>query len=202
MNPLLQIKMEKNAILKSYAVWLKNQGIKNPQIYTSGIRKVNEEFFMPVCHRDMFEELPGAISRQKAVDWLTSLESFINLAFEKTVVRQDTDGLRGGVGSVLETIDPKEKKKLESRRNSLRKFIEYVEFLQGNQNDEEIFPSLDNSVTFLSKEDLRKVQIYHSCVAKDSCLFFSSHRTGEDLQVFFKRGSLCHSEEKEIILGG
>ena len=57
-------------MLKSYAVWLRNQGIKSVNIFTSGITKVNEEFFMPVRHKDMFEELPGAISRRKAVDWL------------------------------------------------------------------------------------------------------------------------------------
>ena len=127
---------------------------------------------MPVRNKDMFEELPGAISRQEAVDWLTSLESFINLAFEKTVRRQDTDESGGGVGSILVTLDPKQKKKLIDRRNCLRKFIEYVKFLQENQDDEDLFPSLDNSVTFLSKEDLIKVPVYYNCVAKGSDLFF------------------------------
>lgn len=158
--------------MKSYAVWLRNQGIKSASIFTSGITKVNEEYFMPVRRKDMFEELPGAISRREAVNWLTSLESFINIAFEKTVVRQDMDEYGNAVGPIVKILDVIGKKKLENRRNSLRKFIEYVKFLQENQDDEEIFPSLDNSVTFLSKEDLRKVPIYHSCIAKESDLFF------------------------------
>ena len=79
--------MNKDKVINSYAIWLKNQGIKSTHIYTSGINRVNEEFFMPIRHKDMFEELPEAIRRQEAVDWLTSLESFINLAFEKIVLR-------------------------------------------------------------------------------------------------------------------
>ena len=159
-------------ILKSYAVWLRNQGIKSVNIFTSGITKVNEEFFMPVCQKDMFEELPEAISRRKAVDWLTPLESFINIALEKTVVHKDRDEFGNGVGPIVKILDLTGKKKMENRRNCLRKFIEYVKFLQENQEDEDIFPSLDSSITFLSKEDLIKVPVYHNCVAKGSDLFF------------------------------
>lgn len=53
--------MQGNTNLKSYAVWLRNQGIKSVYIFTSGISKANEEFFMPVRQKDMFEILPDAI---------------------------------------------------------------------------------------------------------------------------------------------
>lgn len=97
--------MGKNSILKSYARWLKNQGIKSVNVFTSGITKVNEEFFMPVRHKDMFEVLPEAIRRQEAVDWLTSLESFINIAFENMVIRKDTDEFGNGVGPIVKILD-------------------------------------------------------------------------------------------------
>ena len=194
-------KNRNDTILKSFAVWLKNQGLKNPYIYTSGITKVNEEFFMPVRHRDMFEELPEAIRRLEAVDWLTSLESFINLALEKTVIRQDSDGLGRGVGATLKTLDPKENKKLIDRRTILRKFIEYVKFLQENQDDEDIFPSLDNSVTFLSKEELRKVPIYHSCISKGSDLFFLP-TVLEKIFKFFSREEIYTVVKKKKLYWG
>ena len=188
-------------MLKSYAVWLRNQGIKSVNIFTSGITKVNEEFFMPVRHKDMFEELQGAISRRKAVDWLTSLESFINIAFEKTVIRQDTDEFGNGVGPIVKILDITEKKKLENRRNCLRKFIEYVKFLQENQDGEDIFPSVDNSATFLSKEDLRKIPIYHSCIAKDSDLFFLP-TVLEKIFKFFSREEIYAIVKKKKLYWG
>ena len=190
-----------NKILKSYAHWLKNQGIKSVNVFTSGITKVNEEFFMPVRHKDMFEVLPEAIRRQEAVDWLTSLESFINLAIEKTVDRQGKDEFGNGIGSVMETLDVAKRKKLENRRNRLRKFISYVKFLQENQDDEDIFPSLDNSVSFLSKEDLRKVPIYHSCIAKDSDLFFLP-TVLEKIFKFFSREEIYAIVKKKKLYWG
>lgn len=161
---------------------------------------------MPVRHKDMFDELPGAIRRQEAVDWLTSLESFINLDFEKVVKRQDSDGLGGGVGSVLVTLDPKEKKKLENRRNCLRKFIEYIKYLQENQDDEDIFPTLDNSAPFLSKEELRKIPIYNSCIAKNSELFFLptilqrifEHFSKDEFKEFLRRRKLYWGDNRVL----
>lgn len=193
--------MENNTILKSYAVWLKNHGIGSVNIFTSGIRKVNEEFFIPIRNKDMFEELPGAIRRQEAVDWLITLESFINLALEKTVVRQEKDEFGNGIGPIKEILNLTEKKKLENRRNSLRKFIEYIKYLQYNQDDEDIFPSLDNSVTFLSKEELRKVPIYHSCISKDSDLFFLPTVFEKIFKFFSKKETYAVVKKKKLYWG-
>ena len=93
--------MDKNSILGSYAAWLKNQGIKSVNIYTSGIRKVNDDYFFPVRHKSMFDELPEAIRRMEAVDWLTSLESLINLDYEKIMVRRATDDFGSGEGPIV-----------------------------------------------------------------------------------------------------
>lgn len=198
--------MPGNSILKSYAVWLRNQGIKSVNVFTSGISKVNEESFMPVRQKDMFEILPDAIRSQEAVDWLTSLESFINLAFEKTVVRQDKDEFGNGIGPIREILDLTEKKKLENRRNCLRKFIEYVAFLQENLNEDEIYPSLNSSVTFLSKESLKDIPVYCSCIAEGSELFFLptvlekyfKFFSREEVYLIVKKKKLYWGDNREI----
>lgn len=167
--------MQGNTILKSYAVWLRNQGIKSVYIFTSGISKVNEEFFMPVRHKDMFEILPDAIRRQEAVAWLTSLESFINLAFEKTVVRQDKDEFGNGIGPIREVLDFTEKKKLENRRNCLRKFTEFVAFLQEILSQAEIQREgidIDESKSFIQKENLYRLPIYSESLGPDQDIFY------------------------------
>ena len=132
---------------------------------------------MPVRHKDMFDVLPDAISRQEAVDWLTSLESFINLALEKTVVRQDKDEYGNAVGPIVKVLDITEKKKLENRRNCLRKFIEYVKVLQDvateNPVEEDAFLKVDKSQVFFSKEKLQKdAPIFYNFMDKDAEIFF------------------------------
>lgn len=192
---------DNSKILNSYAIWLKNQGIKSANVFTSGISKVNEEFFMPVSHKDMFEELPRAIERCEAVDWLTSLESFINLAFEKTIMRKDKDENGNAVGPIVKVLDITEKKKLENRRNCLRKFIEFVESCQENQGDDENRLSLHNSLTFLSKDDLVSIPVYNSCIAKDSDLFFLPTII-ERIFRFFSRTELYAFTKKKKLYWG
>ena len=198
-------------MLKSYAVWLRNQGIKSVSVFTSGITKVNEEFFMPVRHKDMFEELPGAIMRQEAVDWLTSLESFINLALEKTVVRQETDEFGNGVGPIVKILDITEKKKLENRRNCLRKFIKYVKFLQEAsvlpQHDGDDFLTSDKSTVFYSREKLEKtLDIFYNFFSDSVDIFFlpallkrlfEYYSTPERIE-FLKKKNLCWGDNRNL----
>lgn len=199
-----------NKLLKSYAVWLKNQGIKSVNVFTSGITKVNEEFFMPVRNKDMFEELPEAIRRQEAVDWLTSLESFINLAFEKTVTRQEKDEFGNGIGPIKKILDLTEKKKLENRRNCLRKFIEYVNILQEVSTvmpGDELFLKVDKSNVLFDKERLeRNTPIFYNYIEKEADIFFlpsllknifEYYSTEKNLE-FLKRKNICWGDDRNL----
>lgn len=163
--------MKKHSILESYAIWLKNQGIGSVNIITSGISKVNEEFFKPVRQKDMFNELPDAIKHRKAVDWLIPLESLINLEYEKTVVRRYKEDFPGFGNPIVQVLDLKEKKKLESRKYALHKFTQFVKSLQDSQEDDQT-PSLDSSITFLPKEELEKIPLFHNYISAKSDLCF------------------------------
>lgn len=195
---------DNNKILKSYAVWLKNQGIKSANVFTSGISKVNEEFFMPVCHKDMFEELPRAIERYEAVDWLTSLESFINLAFEKTIVRQDKDENGNGVGPIIEILNVKEKKKLENRRNSLRKFIEYIKILQEvstGLTDEDFLKVRGTNVFFDKAKLEKKTPILYNCIDKKAEIFFLPSLLKRIFEYFSQKENLEWLKKKNLYWG-
>ncbi len=96
-------------ILNGFRKWLTDEGYaqRSADSYCSGIRRVNKEFFFPMCHKDMFDELTGAITQGTAVDWLTAL--------------------LGTIGAkVAETTDPTAKKRLQDNVSHLRKFIEYI----------------------------------------------------------------------------
>ena len=96
-------------ILNGFRKWLTDEGYaqRSADSYCSGIRRVNKEFFFPMCHKDMFDELTGAITQGTAVDWLTAL--------------------LGTIGAkAAETTDPTAKKRLQDNVSHLRKFIEYI----------------------------------------------------------------------------
>lgn len=96
-------------ILNGFRKWLTDEGYaqRSADSYCSGIRRVNKEFFFPMCHKDMFDELTGAITQGTAVDWLTAL--------------------LGTIGAkAAETTDPTAKKRLQDTVSHLRKFIEYI----------------------------------------------------------------------------
>lgn len=195
---------DNNKLLKSYAIWLKNQGIKSANVFTSGISKVNEEFFMPVCHKDMFEELPRAIGRCEAVDWLTSLESFINLAFEKTIVRKDKDENGNAVGPIVKVLDITEKKKLENRRNCLRKFIEFVAILQEVSNglSDEDFLRVSNSNVFFDKAKLeRKTPIFYNFFDEKAEIFFMPSLLKRLFEFFSQKENLEWLKKKNLNWG-
>lgn len=96
-------------ILNGFREWLQRDGyaLRSADSYCSGIRRINKEFFTPACHKDMFDELTGAITQGTAVDWLTAL--------------------LGTIGAkAAETTDPTAKKRLQDNVSHLRKFIEYI----------------------------------------------------------------------------
>lgn len=96
-------------ILNGFRKWLTDEGYaqRSADSYCSGIRRVNKEFFFPMRHKDMFDELTGAITQGTAVDWLTAL--------------------LGTIGAkAAETTDPTAKKRLQDTVSYLRKFIEYI----------------------------------------------------------------------------
>lgn len=96
-------------ILNGFREWLQRDGyaLRSADSYCSGIRRINKEFFTPACHKDMFDELTGAITQGTAVDWLTVL--------------------LGTIGAkAAETTYPTAKKRLQDNVSHLRKFIEYI----------------------------------------------------------------------------
>lgn len=98
-----------DSILNGFRKWLQRDGyaLRSADSYCSGIRRINKEFFIPACHKDMFDELTGAITQGTAVDWLTAL--------------------LGTIGAkTAETTDTTAKKRLQDNVSHLRKFIEYI----------------------------------------------------------------------------
>ena len=102
-----------NKYLDGFHKWWTNQGhsIRSADGYRSGIRRVNDEFFIPTVHKDMFSVLDDAISSGSAVDWLTALIGIISARIEQT------DGV-----SI--------KKRLQDNRCQLKRFTEYISELQ------------------------------------------------------------------------
>lgn len=103
------IETNTDKILNGFREWLQRDGyaLRSADNYCSGIRRINQEFFTPACHKDMFDELPGAITQGTAVNWLTAL--------------------LGTIGAkAAETTDPTAKKRLQDTVSLLRKFIEYI----------------------------------------------------------------------------
>lgn len=104
-------------ILNGFRAWLQRDGyaLRSADSYCSGIRRINKEFFTPACHKDMFDELTGAITQGTAVDWLTAL--------------------LGTIGAkAAETTYPTAKKRLQDNVSHLRKFIEYIADAQDQYN--------------------------------------------------------------------
>ena len=111
-----------NQYLGGFRTWLINQGgsVRSADIYCSGVNRVNEEYFKPIMKgKDLFEVLPDGIASGAAINWLTSLEGFINNDIEKTVDEKTKN-----------ILDITKRKNLQDKRCNLRKFIEYVESLQ------------------------------------------------------------------------
>ena len=79
--------------------------------YRSGIRRVNDEFFVPVVHKDMFDVLDHTIANGSAVDWLMALIGTISARIEQT-------------------DDVSAKKRLQDNRSQLKRFIEYISVIQ------------------------------------------------------------------------
>lgn len=57
-------------ILKGFREWWLREGhsSRSADSYCSGLRRINREFFLPACHKDMFDELKAAITKGTAVD--------------------------------------------------------------------------------------------------------------------------------------
>ncbi|MDE5959628.1 MAG: hypothetical protein K2G59_05665, partial [Muribaculaceae bacterium] len=102
-------------ILKGFREWWLREGYssRSGDSYCSGLRRINREFFLPACHKDMFDELEAAITKCAAVDWLTALIGTIG-------------------AKIADTEDYTAKKRLQDMRSHLNKFIEYVDEWQNN----------------------------------------------------------------------
>ncbi|MDE7376483.1 MAG: hypothetical protein K2N16_06515 [Muribaculaceae bacterium] len=102
-----------NKYLEGFHDWWTKQGhaSRSADLYRSGIRRVNDEFFVPVVHKDMFDVLDDAISVGNAVDWLTALIGSVSARIEQT-------------------DDVTVKKRLQDNRSQLKRFVEYVAELQ------------------------------------------------------------------------
>lgn len=102
-----------NKYLDGFHDWWTKQGhtTRSADLYRSGIRRVNDEFFAPVVRKDMFDVLDDAISSGSAVDWLTALIGSVSARIEQT-------------------DDVTAKKRLQDNRSQLKRFIDYVAELQ------------------------------------------------------------------------
>ena len=147
-----------NHCLNGFHSWLIKQGSseRSADSYTSGINRVNEEYFKPIMKgKDLFEALPEAIATGDAINWLTSLEGFITNDIEKTV--DDKTKI---------ILDPTKRKNLQDKRSKLRKFIEYVEALQEeykennvieNESDDNLNNYIPEGIQYYTRDDLRKI---------------------------------------------
>lgn len=99
--------------MNGFHSWWKKQGhtTRSADSYRSGIRRVNDDFFVPAVRKDMFDELDEAIAAGCAVDWLTALVGVISAKIDQTE-------------------DVIAKKRLQDNRSKLKRFIEYVAELQ------------------------------------------------------------------------
>ena len=102
-------------ILKGFREWWLREGhsSRSADSYCSGLRRINREFFLPACHKDMFDELEAAITKCAAVDWLTALIGTIG-------------------AKIADTEDITAKKRLQDMRSHLNKFIEFVDEWQNS----------------------------------------------------------------------
>lgn len=143
--------------LDGFHSWLIKQGSsqRSADSYTSGINRVNEEYFKPIMKgKDLFEALPDAIATGDAINWLTSLEGFITNDIEKTVDDKTKN-----------ILDLTKRKSLQDKRSKLRKFIEYVEALQEeyeenniieNDSDDNLHNYIPEGIQYYTRDDLRK----------------------------------------------
>lgn len=112
---MTEINTNARKFLDGFRKWWQEQGhsIRSADSYCTGIRRVNKEFFFPLVHKDLFDVLDDAVKKDCAEDFLTAL-----------------------VGTVGErcrnTTDPTDKKRLQDTVSHLKKFIEYVAWLQDN----------------------------------------------------------------------
>lgn len=162
-------------ILNSFREWWLREGhsSRSADSYCSGLRHINKEFFIPICHKDMFDELEIAIAKGTAVDWLTAL--------------------LGTIGAKIAEIENSpDKKRLQDMRSHLYKFIEYVDEWQNNAampSTEEYYeypettPELYNfnfgpvsNHPFFDHDDLVKILSRHikfmDCINGDKDVFF------------------------------
>ncbi|MDE7386871.1 MAG: hypothetical protein K2N28_07005 [Muribaculaceae bacterium] len=102
-----------NKYLDGFHTWWTAQGhpSRSADGYRSGIRRVNDEFFVPAVKKNMFDVLDDAISSGSAVDWLTALIGSIN-------------------ARIGQTDDVTARKRLQDNRSQLKRFIDYVAELQ------------------------------------------------------------------------
>lgn len=102
-----------NKYLDGFHQWWTAQGhtARSADGYRSGIRRVNDEFFVPAVRKDMFDALDDAIASGSAVDWLTALIGTIS-------------------GRIEQTSDVTVKKRLQDNRSQLKRFIDYIAELQ------------------------------------------------------------------------
>lgn len=144
--------------LNGFHAWLIKQGSseRSADSYTSGINRVNEEYFKPKLKgKDLLEALPEAIATGDAINWLTSLEGFITNDIEKTVDDKTKN-----------ILDPTKRKNLQDKRSKLRKFIEYVEAIQEeyeenniieNDSEENLNNYIPQGLQYFTRDDLRKI---------------------------------------------
>ena len=144
--------------LNGFHAWLIKQGSseRSADSYTSGINRVNEEYFKPIMKgKDLFEALPEAIATGDAINWLTSLEGFITNDIEKTI-NDKTKNI----------LDLTKRKNLQDKRSKLRKFIEYVEALQEEYEENNVIETdsddnlnnyIPEGIQYYTRDDLRKI---------------------------------------------
>ena len=146
-----------NRYLNGFHSWLINQGSseRSADSYTSGVNRVNEEYFKPLMKgKNLFEALPEAIATGEAINWLTSLEGFITNDIEKTVDAKTKT-----------VLDPIKRKNLQDKRSKLRKFIEYVNALQEEYEENNIIETdsddnlnnyIPEGIQYYTRDDLRR----------------------------------------------
>ena len=102
-------------ILKEFRDWLLREGYtsRSADSYCSGLRRINKDFFLPACHKEMFDELDTAAAKGSAVDWLTALIGTIG-------------------AKIADTENTTDKKRPQDMRSHLNKFIEFVDEWQNN----------------------------------------------------------------------
>ena len=152
------MKENDNFYLAGFHTWLTMQGSseRSADGYTSRVNRVNEEYFKPLMKgKNLFEVLPEAIATGDAINWLTSLEGFITNDIEKTVDAKTKT-----------VLDPTKRKNLQDMRCKLRKFIEYVNALQEEYEENNIFETdsddnlnnyIPEGIQYYTRDDLRRI---------------------------------------------